>query len=302
MLLNHIRTVRRIALCVVVVGGAWIFGSEIQGRIVDPVEARRGYEAVDVNTAPVQFDERRFYDSVERTETDVKVVDGEIKGAIIPHHALASDLIAEAFGQLALSSHPSTIVIVGPNHEEVGDGNAITSSLDWKMSNGNVGHDGSFMSELVTDGYTVEDNNVVVDEHSVGTLIPYIAHYFPDAKVVPIVLSSKHDIFQSEKLGEALADKNTLIIASVDFSHYLPLNIANEHDLVTSRAIDARDSATIAQMNSDYLDSPPSLITLFSAMDALNANEQTLLQHTNSAVIEGVEAESTTSYFTILFH
>lgn len=253
-------------------------------------------------SSSVSFDERRFYDSVERTDGNDRIVDEDVRGAIIPHHALASDLIADAFNQLRLSSDPSTIVVVGPNHEELGDNDAITSSLSWKMNNGTVNGDGFIRSSLRSEGLVTEDNDVVIGEHSIGTLLPYVAHYFPDAQIVPIVLSSKHDVIQSNRLGEALSDEDALVIASVDFSHYLTLEVADELDEITLDAIERRDLALISQMNSDYLDSPPSLITLFAAMDAANVNDHTLLQHTNSAVIEDKEVASTTSYFTILFH
>ncbi|MBT6254037.1 AmmeMemoRadiSam system protein B [Candidatus Uhrbacteria bacterium] len=302
MLLDSIRTIRRLALCVAVIGGTWLFTAEVLGRIVDPVEARQSYIAEDAMISQVTFDERRFYDSIERTDSEDRIVDEDVKGAIIPHHALASDLIADAFNQLRLSSDPKTIVVVGPNHEELGDSNAITSSLSWKMSNGTVNGDEFMRSSLRSQDLITEENDVVISEHSIGTLLPYVAHYFPEAQIVPIVLSSKHDVIQSNRLGEALVNDDTLVIASVDFSHYLSLEVANELDEITLDAIEGRDSALISQMNSDYLDSPPSLITLFAAMDAANANDHTLLQHTNSAVIEDKEVASTTSYFTILFH
>ena len=55
----------------------------------------------------------------------------------------------------------------------------------------------------------------------------------------------------------------------------------------------------IAGMTSDHLDSAPSLIAFLEAMEHKNADLQ-VLDHTNSALLEGKDVPETTSYFTIL--
>ena len=54
-------------------------------------------------------------------------------------------------------------------------------------------------------------------------------------------------------------------------------------------------------MNNDNLDSPPSILTLLSAMDDIGAVGPDVIGHDNSYGITGSSADYTTSYYTMLF-
>jgi len=49
------------------------------------------------------------------------------------------------------------------------------------------------------------------------------------------------------------------------------------------------------------MDSPPSIITLLSVMDAAGAEHMEILDHSNSDKITGSISSETTSYFTVIF-
>jgi AmmeMemoRadiSam system protein B len=122
--------------------------------------------------------------------------------------------------------------------------------------------------------------------------------------VVPIILSSKHDIKKSEKLAlglKNLVDDHTIVLASVDFSHYLPSYVAPQKDVVTKQALEKFDYETISKLNNDYLDSPPSIIALLKTMENLPATHMTMVSNTNSGVLLHQEVQSSTSYFTYIF-
>ena len=150
-----------------------------------------------------------------------------------------------------------------------------------------------------------EDSEIIEDEHSVAGLIPYIKYYMPDVKLVPIVLKGNYEYSSSTKLGEILRElamqENAIIVASVDFSHYLTLKKAEEMDGITIRAIKENNKELICTMGNDNLDSPPSIITLLSAMEGVEEKKLVVLQHSNSEKILGQKLEKTTSYFTILW-
>ena len=62
-------------------------------------------------------------------------------------------------------------------------------------------------------------------EHGVRAMLPFLHHYFPEAKIVPIAMSVKAKRGDWDRLAEAMkpvVDKDTLIVESTDFSHYLP--------------------------------------------------------------------------------
>jgi len=128
----------------------------------------------------------------------------------------------------------------------------------------------------------------------------------PDTEILPIILSSSVEKNDAIKLGEILyeevKDKNYLVISSVDFSHYLSLDEADKKDLVTKEALLSRDINQISNMNNDYLDSPASIILLLTMMNEAGAENQIILNQSNSARILGGDSNSTTSYFVVTYY
>jgi MEMO1 family protein len=127
----------------------------------------------------------------------------------------------------------------------------------------------------------------------------------PNAKLVPIMLQGDTSMEICTTLGNTIAklssNKNSLILASVDFSHYLPLEEADKMDEITLNAINTRNLKQIRSMGNDNMDSPPSIITLLSAMNAIGADKLKVLGHSNSDRIANSDTGYTTSYFTMVF-
>ena len=90
-------------------------------------------------------------------------------------------------------------------------------------------------------------------------------------------------------------------MASVDFSHYLTRQEAEDKDKETLKVIEAKNLDTLFTMGNDYLDSPAALGSLFLTMENLDISDLTLLDHTNSGILMGNDMIETTSYMTMLF-
>ena len=246
------------------------------------------------------FQEDRFWTSLERAQTVDRIAESA-HGMIVPHHELASDVIARAF--TTVEGRPvRRVIVMGPNHEERGSGKVISGVVDWTVGSERLESDRALIELLEQKGVVVKEPNALVEEHAIGTLTPYIAHTWPEAEIVPVALSSRLHMEEALVLGRELSaflDEETMLILSIDFSHYLPLSAANRHDEETREAMIGRDYGAIASMTSDHLDSAPGLIAFLEAMQQKNA-ELLVLEHTNSALLEGKDVPETTSYFTIL--
>lgn len=96
-------------------------------------------------------------------------------------------------------------------------------------------------------------------------------------------------------------DTGTVVIASIDFSHYLSAPEADKMDIITWKAITSWDFETIRTMDNDNLDSVPSITAILTAMDAASAKNIDLTGHNNSSRITGISYDYTTSYFTMFF-
>jgi hypothetical protein len=90
------------------------------------------------------------------------------------------------------------------------------------------------------------DKTLHESEHSVEVMVPFIQVLFPNAKIVPVVVGSP-DMQTCTRFGEALAkvlkNKQALIVASSDLSHYPAAQDANIADRETLTAIAKLDPA-----------------------------------------------------------
>ena len=188
--------------------------------------------------------------------------------ATIPHHLIASHLIAQTMYHISLHP-PRTIVVIGPNHQEIGPAITavpIASSTD----------------------------------QSLTSLLPFIRHYLPTTQVVSLLIRQTATLAELDalvtRLAPLLTSPNTVLLASIDFSHYLPSDQAHLKDQTTQVLVDAKDFPSIKKLSSYYLDSPGSLITFLKLVDKLGCTTPILTYHQNSAKLEHQPLAPSTSY------
>jgi AmmeMemoRadiSam system protein B len=245
------------------------------------------------------YDQAAFLKAVRDADT-VPAPEGAVIGGIVPHHLLPGYLINGFFRGLAATSHPKTIVLIGPNHRNEGRARVLTSELPWQTPFGTIEPDRELIDALTASGLASVDNSVLPSEHSVAGIMPAIKYYLPDARVVPLILNGATSLEETRRLGDALAanwNADTVFVAPEDFSHYLIASEAERYDAVTLQALRDRDSAILFTLNNQYLDSPPSIATLMAAVDALGAKDFVLQAHTNSGALLHDDLAPTTSYF-----
>lgn len=208
-----------------------------------------------------------FYDAKQRIDRE-----DTIRGAIIPHHLLAGYMPATLFDYLE-NQEPSTIVLIGPNHFNRGLSNIITSNRDWKTPFGSVNANHNLIREIIAQGSVIIDEPVIKEEHSIYSLISFIAKSLPDTEVVPIILKSNIGNEEIDKLIKKLAEelpKDAVIISSIDFSHYQTLPVSAFHDELSKPVIKNFDFARLDKLE---IDSTPSLYVLLKLMEKFGAQK-----------------------------
>jgi len=228
-----------------------------------------------------------------------------IRGSIIPHHLLASDLIHEVFQNVCINDY-ETIVLMGPDHESILMGKVFTTLNDWQTPMGVLKTDYDITNKLLQNNFIISDDEKLTIEHSVSSIVPFVKYYLNDVKIVTLVMSKQTKLADIEKIVEDLSglinkDK-TLFISSVDFSHYLNLEKASQMDSITMEAIKNKDINNIMSFTNDNLDSPVSIVTMLKMMDKLNTTNLYMLNHSNSELILQQKMVETTSYITYLFY
>lgn len=252
----------------------------------------------------VFFEEQTFVEGILTTSKENNSSDYIISGGIIPHHLLPGFIITDFFNKLSIQN-PQTIILIGPNHFELGDHRFLSSTYDWDTPYGNVKVDKKILDELINNKIINIDDEVLPGDHAVAGIMPFIEYYLPEAKVVPILISgytTQDEAYKFANEIEKYVDENVVIIAAVDFSHYLTSDQANKKDKLTLQIINDHDYRQLFTLNNDYLDSPASIAVLTMIMRNLGKDNKEIYYHTNSGELQNDNFIETTSYFSISFH
>lgn len=226
----------------------------------------------------------------------------KITGLIVPHFEPVSYLISDALKHV--STTPDLIILIGPNHFEKGSHPIITGIYSSPKLRVKPNFAKDEIQRLIKMGIAIEENMVISGDHSIGTPLSVLSQKFPNTKVLPIILKYQQNPENIQKLLSALegfSSKNILIVASLDFSHYLSSEIAPEKDAQTEKYIENHDYGQIQNLKSDFLDSPWTLITFLKFLEKNGIQNGTQIAHTNTGELAGQVIESSTSFFTYIF-
>jgi len=172
-----------------------------------------------------------------------------IVGLICPHagYMYSGPVAAHAFYELAIDGKPDTVVILGPNHAGYGSALSIMREGAWRTPLGDVEIDSA-----IADAILHETNLIDVDElahryeHSIEVQLPFLQFLYGNAfKIVPICYQLQ-DYDSAVEVGrgltEALADTNSVVIASSDMTHYEPAKDAALKDNAALKAVTDMDA------------------------------------------------------------
>lgn len=192
---------------------------------------------------------------------------GKLIGGIVPHHLLASDMIAGFFSMASdQSENFDTVLLISTSHFPENTGSlVVTSTLDWKTPYGNVKNNREISQEFIENSAIDAENNwqAVEADHGVAGLVPFVKYYLPDADIATLMIANNLDRFKLDSLSDEIAqiceNKRVLLVASIDFSHYLFPDQAAVKDVETVAAIDAMDMGKIVGFGDGNLDSPQTM-------------------------------------------
>ncbi len=233
--------------------------------------------------------------------------DHRIGAVIVPHHLTASDSIATGIRSISLQK-PKTILLLSPDHFHQCPTLLCITDASFQTLLGKVDVDLSFVRSLSRETRVTKTSDVFTDEHGIGAVLPYIHHYLPNTKVVPVLLSQKrswktHQEELQQALGKLLNEETVLVVSS-DFSHYLRLAEADKKDEETAKVLFAGDLEGIANLqNPEQSDCPGCLWILASLAQKNHFYNPSILMHTNAARLLNEEnVAQTTSHFSMVWY
>ncbi len=217
---------------------------------------------------------------------------------ILPHHLLASPLIARGISALSGQS-PETIIILSPNHANTGQCDILTSENSWDTPFGQVDINNEIQRELLDSRTVCIDDEGVRGEHGIAGLLPFIKYYLPNTKIIPLALKKDMDpkLFNIFTQNISKLSKKSIILVSIDFSHGLNQKESVKRDLITKNLILSQNYSEIANLSSEYLDSPLSLISALKIIED-NKSKPLFIAHSDSSEFNG-STQEVTSYYLI---
>ncbi len=196
------------------------------------------------------------------------------QAVILPHHDVLLDRFDDFYQNISANqgSTIKKIILLSPNHHQP-DIN-----------------------------YLVTDDTVVEGDHGATIHWPYIKQYFPHAEVENYLVTRNvpQDALDelTDRLNLEVQQQPTMILASVDFSHYLDVGQATSLDVTTRSMICNHQVEEALQLSDDYLDCPACVYILLQleAIKEYSSGCPEIIFHGNSSQFNHVQ-DSTTSYF-----
>jgi len=161
--------------------------------------------------------------------------EGEIRGVVLPHHLLVEDYMEDFYTEVAErvdGDSIESIILISPNHFGYGF-HAIQTTDAWSTEDGRPGLD------LETIEFLAENSPVAIEplqfekEHGITVHFPFLQDHFPNANVIPLTVKNKIPETMLEQFLSVFDDvgfENTLVIASIDFTHYVAEEVAVRND------------------------------------------------------------------------
>lgn len=147
--------------------------------------------------------------------------EGNPVGIVSPHagYVYSGQVAAHAFGSLD-PDFSGTFVVIGPSHRGY---LSSVSAIPWETPLGVVDTDTEFVGalDIETDEFSQRD------EHSIEVQVPFIKYRFPRARIAPVMMGGQ-DYSSAMRLAEKIVaairgtKRDVRIVASSDFSHYVP--------------------------------------------------------------------------------
>jgi poly-gamma-glutamate synthesis protein (capsule biosynthesis protein) len=223
------------------------------------------------------------------------------KAGIVSHHFLAKQLIADFYSKVG-SENIKTVFLVSPDHFNNyfdADTIAYASNLDWTTPFGQINADKNQINLLLESKKVKINNSAVGLDHGIYIEAPFIKKFFPNAKIIPLILKNSSNFENFEALGRQITEngpENSIMIVSSDFSHNLLPAQAKENDKKSIDALNNLNKDTISTITSDC---EQCLATLSGFLGGNSSFF--LLENKDSFDISNESPDSVTSYMSGYF-
>jgi AmmeMemoRadiSam system protein B len=191
---------------------------------------------------------------------------------------------------------PRRVMVLGPNHQGLGQRAAVMTRGAWRTPLGEVALDSGLGGELLAaSSLVVEDDLAHQYEHSLEVQVPFLQVLRSDFLLTPLCLSTL-SYEQCAQLGGAVAaaikavGEPVLMVASTDMTHYESASRAEAKDQLALERILELDPPglynTVAGRGISMCGVLPTTVALTAAIE-LGASQAELVAYTHSGQVTG---------------
>ena len=224
-----------------------------------------------------------------------KIKEEELISAIVPHagYPYSGPVAAWSYSRMRKANY----IILGPNHTGIGSKFGVMKEGIWKTPLGSAKIEERVAKDLIDNCPLLEYDVLAHEsEHSIEVQLPFLQYRFEDNfKFIPICVLNEFPSFdfleECKIVAETIANvikkqkEKWIIIASSDFSHYIPYESAYSIDNYVIDAIlrlDEKDFfSRLQEKNASVCGFGPIAIAMIAAKE-LGAKKGKLLKYATS--------------------
>lgn len=167
----------------------------------------------------------------------------KIISIVSPHagYVYSGAVAANGYAALAEDGRPDLFLIIGVNHRSYTiEPASVQAEGGWETPLGQSLIDVEVAKKICESDLIYNNTQIHKGEHSLELQLPFLQYIFgSDIKIIPIMMNSsnfKEIKIIGEVIADSIVDKNAVIIASTDFTHFESAADAKKQD---QKAIDA---------------------------------------------------------------
>ncbi len=239
-------------------------------------------------------------------KSDIK---GRVLAIIAPHagYEYSGQVAAHSFKQLEGTDFKK-IIIISPSHYVSFDGMSVYNKGAFETPLGLVRIDEELANRVISKNKRfIFYPEAHLKEHAIEAELPFLQRVYKDKdfRIVPIVMGNpaSGDIKILSDMLYDVADKDTLLIISVDLSHYYPYDKAVELDTNSTGAIEKLDAQKMLEDINNHdteIDAPIAVLGMITFANRFNA-KAILLKYANSGDVTG-DKSRVVGYSSILIY
>jgi AmmeMemoRadiSam system protein B len=236
-----------------------------------------------------------FLENASQIDIQDKVV-----GLIVPHagYMYSGGVAARAYRQV-MDKRYDIVVVISPSHREYFPGVSIYDGNGYETPLGIIPI-ATELAQIVTERYPqlrLGDEGHRTEEHALEVQLPFLQKVLEDFELLPVMMGdqSKENIaVLAEALAQELQNKNALIVASTDLSHFYPYDKAALLDHIVVNDINAFNEDKLIddldRKRCEMCGGGPAAAAMKAAR-LLGANRSKVLIYRNSGDVTGDKGE-----------